>query len=129
MIRADLNRDEATTHLHCFVIMTDENGRFNSSRFFKINQKVGFRFLTKFGTKGLINIGKAIPVVGGVISGGFDFAETKIIADRAYKMFILGDFSSPKKKGDDTEEDIIEVSAEDFVVVDTEPVEVQEVQQ
>ena len=95
----------------------------------KINQKVGFRFLTKFGTKGLINIGKAIPIVGGVISGGFDFAETKIIADRAYKMFILGDFSSPKKKGDDTEDDIVEISAEDFVVVDTEPVEVQEEQQ
>lgn len=61
----------------------------------KINQRVGFRFLTKFGTKGLINIGKAIPVVGGVISGGFDFAETKIIANRAYRMFIMGDFSIP----------------------------------
>lgn len=59
----------------------------------KINQKVGFRFLTKFGTKGLINIGKAVPIVGGVIDGGFDFAETKIIANRAYKMFIKGDFS------------------------------------
>lgn len=57
----------------------------------KINQKVGFRFLTKFGTKGLINIGKAIPIVGGVISGGFDFAETRVIADRAYKLFIQGD--------------------------------------
>ena len=67
----------------------------------KINQKVGFRFLTKFGTKGLINLGKAIPVVGGVISGGFDFAETKIIANRAYRMFILGDFSSPVEKGED----------------------------
>lgn len=78
----------------------------------KINQKVGFRLLTKFGTKGVINIGKAIPIIGGVISGGFDFAETKIIADRAYKMFILGDFSSPKA----TKEDIIEISDEDFVV-------------
>ena len=57
----------------------------------KINQKVGFRFLTKFGTKGLINVGKAVPFVGGVISGGFDFAETRIIAKRAYKMFIKGD--------------------------------------
>jgi len=56
----------------------------------KINQKVGFRFLTKFGSKGVVNIGKAIPVVGGVISGGFDFVETKIIANRAYKMFIEG---------------------------------------
>lgn len=60
----------------------------------KINQRVGFRFLTKFGTKGLINIGKAIPVVGGVISGGFDFAETKLIAARAYRMFIQGDVAA-----------------------------------
>ena len=59
----------------------------------KINQKVGFRFLTKFGTKGVINIGKAVPVVGGVIGGGFDFVETKVIANRAYKMFIKGDFN------------------------------------
>lgn len=40
MIRADLNRDEATTHLHCFVIMTDENGRFNSSRFFNKKKQI-----------------------------------------------------------------------------------------
>lgn len=59
----------------------------------KINQKVSFRFLTKFGSKGVINLGKAVPFVGGVISGGFDFVETKIIADRAYKMFIKGDFN------------------------------------
>lgn len=40
MIRADLNRDETTTHLHCFVIMTDENGRFNSSRFFNKKSQI-----------------------------------------------------------------------------------------
>lgn len=86
----------------------------------KINQKVGFRLLTKFGTKGVINIGKAIPLVGGVISGGFDFAETKVIADRAYKMFILNDFSIPEKKGKakTTEEDIIEIDATDFEIVE-----------
>lgn len=60
----------------------------------KINQKVGFRFITKFGTKGIINIGKAVPVVGGIIGGGFDFAETRVIAGRAYKMFIDGDFNA-----------------------------------
>ena len=87
----------------------------------KINQKVGFRLLTKFGTKGVINIGKAIPVVGGVISGGFDFVETKIIADRAYKMFILNDFSTPEKKskGKETaEEEVFIVDAEDFETID-----------
>lgn len=85
----------------------------------KINQKVGFRLLTKFGTKGVINIGKAIPVVGGVISGGFDFVETKIIADRAYKMFILNDFTAPEKKNNkSTDEEVFIIDAEDFVSVD-----------
>ena len=65
----------------------------------KINQKVGFRFLTKFGSKGLINLGKAVPVVGGVISGGFDFAETKIIANRAYNLFIKGDLTALSSNG------------------------------
>lgn len=60
----------------------------------KINQKVGFRFLTKFGTKGIINIGKAVPFVGGVIGGGFDFVEIKAIANRAYRMFIQGDLNA-----------------------------------
>lgn len=58
----------------------------------KINQKVGFRFITKFGTKGIINLGKLVPGVGAVVGGGMDFAETKIIAKRAYKWFIEGDF-------------------------------------
>lgn len=86
----------------------------------KINQKVGFRLLTKFGTKGVINIGKAIPVVGGVISGGFDFAETKVIADRAYRMFILNDFSTPEKKVivKSKRENIIKAVDSDFEIVD-----------
>ena len=61
----------------------------------KVNQKVGFRLFTKFGSKGVVNLGKAVPVVGGIISGGFDFTETKIIAHRAYKLFIQGNFDSP----------------------------------
>lgn len=73
----------------------------------KINQKVGFRFLTKFGTKGVINIGKAVPLVGGVIGGGFDFVETKVIADRAYKMFIKGNFDA--LSSDNGDEEITEV--------------------
>ncbi len=59
----------------------------------KINQKVGFRFLTKFGEKGIINIGKMVPVVGALIGGGFDFAETRVIGDRAYKQFMEGNFT------------------------------------
>lgn len=72
----------------------------------KINQKVGFRFITKFGSKGIINLGKAIPLVGGVIGGGFDLVETKAIAKRSYHLFIEGDFSSLT----DDSEDIIDIT-------------------
>ena len=78
----------------------------------KINQKVGFRLLTKFGSKGLVNIGKAVPVVGGVISGGLDFAETKVIADRAYKMFIKGDLRAMSNMTDEDDE-VVEMSDDD----------------
>lgn len=70
----------------------------------KINQGVGFRLVTKFGSKGLVNLGKAIPVVGGVISGGFDFAETSVIAKRAYKMFIMGELNITDGNSDDAAE-------------------------
>ena len=73
----------------------------------KINQKVGFRFLTKFGTKGLINIGKCVPVVGAVIGGGLDLVETKIVANRAYKWFIEGDFSKSKEEKANDDDDIV----------------------
>lgn len=76
----------------------------------KINQKVGFRFVTKFGTKGIINLGKLIPGVGAVIGGGLDLVETKIIAKRSYKWFFEHDFSVNKK---DNEEDI-EVYESDY---------------
>ena len=79
----------------------------------KINQKVGFRFVTKFGSKGLINISKAIPVLGGAVGGIFDFFETKSIAKRAYEMFIEGNVSSLENKKDDGEELFDEIIDED----------------
>lgn len=59
----------------------------------KINQKAGFRFITKFGTTGVVNLGKMIPGIGAIVGGGFDLAETKIIAKRAYKWFWQGNFA------------------------------------
>lgn len=54
----------------------------------EINKKVGFRLLTKFGEKGIINLGKAIPVVGGLISGTLDAVETNTIGNVARNQFI-----------------------------------------
>lgn len=54
----------------------------------KINQKIGFRLLTKFGEKGAINLGKMIPVAGGIIGGSFDAVSTATIASNAIRVFI-----------------------------------------
>ena len=53
----------------------------------KINQAVGFRLVTKFGSKGVINLGKLVPVLGGVIGGSFDAVSTRAIAAAAKKTF------------------------------------------
>lgn len=54
-----------------------------------MNQKVGFRLVTKFGSKGVINLAKIVPVAGGVIGGAFDIGSTRIISANAYRLFIV----------------------------------------
>lgn len=56
----------------------------------KINQKVSQRLITKFGTTGIINLGKMVPVVGGVVGASFDFVGTNVIAKKAKKVFLDG---------------------------------------
>ncbi|MCY7040780.1 EcsC family protein [Streptococcus sanguinis] len=53
----------------------------------KINQAVGFRLVTKFGTKGAVNLGKMVPIAGALIGGVVDTASTQIIAKNALKTF------------------------------------------
>jgi len=57
----------------------------------KINQRVGFRLLTKFGQTGAINLGKGIPLVGGIIGGTFDGTTTYAIGRVARGIFVAGD--------------------------------------
>lgn len=123
----DLNSDQVQTFVYACLAGVSVNGvvkqmgikvgtkmtrkaieRIPGKALFKINQRVGFRFITKFGEKGVINLGKLIPGVGAVINGGLDFTETKIIADRAYKMFFKNDFSVGEKNKKD-KDDIIDV--------------------
>lgn len=67
-----------------------------------INQKVGFRLLTKFGEKGVVNLGKAVPVIGGVIGGTIDSVATNTIGNIARDTFIGRKSSlSPRPKGSD----------------------------
>ena len=54
----------------------------------RINRAVGFRLITKFGQKGLINFGKMVPLIGGVVGGTFDATSTHVIGTIARTIFI-----------------------------------------
>ncbi len=81
-----------------------------------INRKVGFRFMTKFGETGIINLGKVVPVVGGFVGGGIDVASTRIIGKNAYKIFVKGEMPT---KEEEENEIIKEIEYEEFDDIDT----------
>jgi hypothetical protein len=56
-----------------------------------INKAVGFRLMTKAGSTGLLNLTKIVPLIGGVIGGGFDMLMTKGIGTIAKDTFTLID--------------------------------------
>lgn len=80
----------------------------------KINQKIGFRFLTKFGEKGAINLGKLVPIAGGLIGGGVDIASTIVISRNAIRIFIEDetlDMSEPtEEETSDTEDTTVKAT-------------------
>lgn len=53
----------------------------------EINKKVGFRLLTKFGTKGAINLGRAIPLIGGAVGATTNGAYLRATGGWAKKNF------------------------------------------
>lgn len=81
-----------------------------------INQKVGFRFITKFGEKGIINLGKDVPVLGAVIGGGIDVASTRVIGYNAYKIFIKGELPTGEEIENDfpIEGEVLECKVDDI---------------
>lgn len=53
-----------------------------------VNKVANFRLLTKFGSKGVINLGKYIPLVGGGLAALLNALATNAIGDTAKKTFI-----------------------------------------
>ncbi len=43
--------------------------------------------MTKFGTKGVINLGKMVPIVGGIVGGGVNLFSTNKIGNIARDTF------------------------------------------
>ena len=54
----------------------------------RINRAVGFRLVTKAGARGVVNLVKIVPLVGGVVGGALDAAATKVIGQTAKQVFV-----------------------------------------
>ena len=61
-----------------------------------INQAVGFRLVTKFGDKGVLNMGRAIPLLGGVVGATFEVVATNAVGNVARDVFCAEDAKSGK---------------------------------
>lgn len=51
-----------------------------------INQAVGFKLVTKFGQKGVINLGRMLPFAGGLFGAGFNLLSTRTIGYTAKRL-------------------------------------------
>lgn len=60
----------------------------------QINKAVGFRLLTKFGQHGVLNLGQALPLIGGIIGGAVDGAYTRLVGVAATRQFIASTASA-----------------------------------
>lgn len=54
----------------------------------KINQAIGFRLVTKAGSKSIISLTKMLPVVGGAFGATFNWCEVNLYAQMAKRMFV-----------------------------------------
>lgn len=62
----------------------------------EINKKVGYRLLTKFGQRGVINLAKLVPAVGGVIGATVDGVGCRTIGVYAKSTFVARDRGRPE---------------------------------
>ena len=58
-----------------------------------INQKVGFRLLSVYGGKGIFNLSKSVPLVGGIIGGSIDIIATNIVGNVARNIFLANNLN------------------------------------
>jgi hypothetical protein len=67
-----------------------------------INKAVGFRLITKAGTRGVVNLNKLIPSVGGLVSGGLNGLSTRQVGLAADRFLRCG----PGDGGDDEDDGV-----------------------
>jgi len=53
----------------------------------EINKRIGFKLLTRAGSRGVAQFPKVIPVVGGVVGGAFDAVVCRMVGRTAKSLF------------------------------------------
>jgi uncharacterized protein (DUF697 family) len=53
----------------------------------EINKRIGVRLLSKAGERGLVNVSKVVPVIGGVVGGSFDALVCRAVGRTAKALF------------------------------------------
>ncbi len=62
-------------------------GQIAAATLARINQAVGFQLVAKAGSTGLINLTKVVPIIGGLVGGGFDATSTRAVGAAAKALF------------------------------------------
>jgi len=53
----------------------------------EINKRIGVRLLTKAGERSVVNLSKAVPIIGGVVGGSFDAVVCRAVGRTAKSLF------------------------------------------
>ena len=54
----------------------------------ELNKRLGLRLATKFGERGFISLGRAAPVIGGLVGAAFDAGATRVVGSAAIRLFL-----------------------------------------
>jgi uncharacterized protein (DUF697 family) len=68
----------------------------------KVNHKLGFKLVSKAGRSGIINLGKVVPIVGGVIGATIDAISTNMVGNMARETFLVAPSVTPKRNFGET---------------------------
>lgn len=75
----------------------------------EINKKVGYRLITKAGTKGVVNLTRLAPIAGGVIGGSVNLVSTRAVGAYAKNNFpMVASWTPSSSGGDEADETIVD---------------------
>ncbi|NDV96013.1 EcsC family protein [Dysgonomonas sp. 521] len=73
----------------------------------KVIEKVSANLAGQAGSKGITSLGKALPLLGGVVGGSYDGVTTRVVGKVAKKIFI----DTPKNRTSDEQENTIDIDS------------------